>query len=386
VGLNGTDQLNGGGGNDQLTGGNGADVLNGGSGIDTVHYESSALAVEVDLDDGQEFEGDKLVDNIVSIENVIGSSKSDFLDGNDAVNRLEAGKGDDELFGGDGDDVLLGGDGNDELDGDAGEDVIDGGAGSDTVNYNDIFGPLFVNLATGEAFGESATGDQLTSIENVFGQFSFENSLFGNGAANELVGGGQNDQLTGNAGNDQLFAGSGHDFLSGGTGNDLIDGGQGNDNMVGGTGTDRFIYDSKFDIGVESALSDVIEDFSHAQGDKIDPQRDRCVSGKRCGRQLRVFRRGRAVRCPRADALRLRRRQHGDPGQHRWRLQRRSGHGDRAVRPHQPRGQRFHPLSLHFSKGLAAGAGPALRPVTLGARYRFDECSLALGLGKHIEL
>ncbi|MEW6645851.1 MAG: cadherin-like domain-containing protein [Pseudomonadota bacterium] len=137
IGDAGGNRLYGGGGDDLLRGGGGADVLDGGAGSDTVDYGDSAAGVRVSLRGG-DAEGDVLI----NIENLSGSAHDDVLIGDDGVNRLDGGAGndildggagDDVLFGGAGRDVLLGGTGNDYLDGGADDDVLLGGDGDDML-------------------------------------------------------------------------------------------------------------------------------------------------------------------------------------------------------------------------------------------------------------
>ena len=71
-----------------------------------------------------------------------------------------------------------------------------------------------------------------------------------------------NDIITGNGGNNTL---------EGQGGNDILSGNGGNDTLTGGTGSDIFV----FKIGVTDGNTpptnnDVITDFSHASGDRID--------------------------------------------------------------------------------------------------------------------
>jgi Ca2+-binding RTX toxin-like protein len=74
---------------------------------------------------------------------------------------------------------------------------------------------------------------------------------------------------TGNSGINKLTGGSGNDSLDGAGGNDTLIGGAGADTLTGGTGQDRFVFASASDISSGGA-NDLIWDFSHAQGDKID--------------------------------------------------------------------------------------------------------------------
>ena len=84
-------------------------------------------------------------DQLVNIENLVGTTFADMLAGDDLANEIiglagddtiEGNGGDDLLDGGEGDDTLLGGDGDDTLIGGAGDNAIDGGAGDDTAIFD----------------------------------------------------------------------------------------------------------------------------------------------------------------------------------------------------------------------------------------------------------
>ncbi len=195
----GDDHIDGGAGNDLLRGGPGADVLIGGDGIDTATYAGST-GVIVDLSNQSAYNGDGAGDTLVEIENIIGSSSGDLLNGDQGNN------------------VLDGGDGDDTINGGAGADTLIGGNGADTLNYVGS-GAVTVNLALNTANGGEATGDIISGFENV-------------------TGSGSNDSITGDAGNNILDGIGGDDFLNGGIGNDTLKGGEGNDTLLGGAGND----------------------------------------------------------------------------------------------------------------------------------------------------
>ena len=92
------------------------------------------------------------------------------------------------------------------------------------------------------------------------------NDLEGAGGADRLYGYGGNDTLDGGAGNDKLYGGLGVYTLLGGDGSDRLYGGEGADSLTGGAGLDLFIFDLSPST---SGNVDVINDFSHAQRDKI---------------------------------------------------------------------------------------------------------------------
>ncbi|WP_315975276.1 calcium-binding protein [Phyllobacterium zundukense] len=136
AGLDGDDTLNGGGGDDTLIGGDGADRLNGGDGIDTVDYSGSILNVDVDLY-GSSGSEDAVGDIYQAVENAVGGSANDTLDGNDDANRLDGGGGNDWLRGNEGNDILIGGLGSDMLTGGDGFRGSDSG-GSDKFQYRSL--------------------------------------------------------------------------------------------------------------------------------------------------------------------------------------------------------------------------------------------------------
>ena len=139
-----TDTIRGNGGNDLLAGGAGNDTIDGGDGIDTVRYnlDQSAASVAYDenvavtvnladgtatrtVDPGTGSQTDN--DQLISIENVIGSDAADNITGDDNANVLDGGDGNDVLVGAGGDDRLIGG---------TGADSLTGGAGTNTYVFN----------------------------------------------------------------------------------------------------------------------------------------------------------------------------------------------------------------------------------------------------------
>ena len=125
--------LSGQGGNDRLVGSAGGDTLHGGAGIDTVDYSASAKAVSASLLLGMGQGGDAQGDTFFEVENLIGSIKNDYLQGNAGMNVLSGGEGADVLMGLNGKDTLIGGDGNDSLFGGNAADTLAGGEGDDLI-------------------------------------------------------------------------------------------------------------------------------------------------------------------------------------------------------------------------------------------------------------
>jgi Ca2+-binding RTX toxin-like protein len=116
VGSRFNDILMGGTDADTLIGGAGADILDGGEGVDTVDYSQSARGVSVLLRSGvgadfnPALESDARLDSYVSIENVIGTTSNDRIEGDENNNVLDGRQGVDRLAGYGGNDTLIGGD------------------------------------------------------------------------------------------------------------------------------------------------------------------------------------------------------------------------------------------------------------------------------------
>lgn len=284
TGGGGDDTLYGGIGTDTLTGGAGANVLDGGAGTNTynmgagadqvigganydrIYYQSSNIAVVVNLDGAshsfvnslgttvtvaagsggnrQEVANDVNSwangDTYSGVEEVQGSSVNDVIWGSDAVNNvftLNSGNdiaygfgGNDTLYGGAGTDTLYGGVGNDVLEGGAGGDTLDGGAGVDQAYYYNSSAGVTVDLYTAstDAFykgvGGDAASDVFSDIENLSGSNNAGDTLIGDTNANILWGNGGDDFLktvaavkgaayVNTSGADTLFGGAGKDSL-----------------------------------------------------------------------------------------------------------------------------------------------------------------------------
>jgi Ca2+-binding RTX toxin-like protein len=72
------------------------------------------------------------------------------------------------------------------------------------------------------------------------------------------------------AGNDLLIGTKGSDKISGLAGNDTLVGGLGKDTLTGDSGADIFKFSAINETGKTSATRDVITDFKHNEGDKMD--------------------------------------------------------------------------------------------------------------------
>ncbi|MEQ8498820.1 MAG: hypothetical protein RIB84_05455, partial [Sneathiellaceae bacterium] len=313
------DSLYGDSGDDLLIAGGGYDYLNGGSGSDTASYAGASGGVTVDLDNGnwQNIGADQHSDQLVSIENLIGSSHNDTLTGNSSANRIEAGAGND-----------LGILDYNEADG----DIFDGGSGTDTLrinltngqfNSNGVYeilqslkgfiaehgnagassGPSFtaangLTIANWENLEVYVNG-QLTEIEppepdveplfsrsddtvdfNALASGDYEDgSQYDAGAGDDNVtlaadaaaaaaagyaagtafdAGQGDDTVTGGALDDAVEGGSGDDELAGGAGDDSLSGGSQDDTLDGGAGDDSLVGDSGDDLLVAGGGSDTV--------------------------------------------------------------------------------------------------------------------------------
>lgn len=261
----GTDNvLTGNDGDDRLIGRGGHDTLDGGDGSDTADYSGASSSVTVNLvTQTASNDGDGSADDLVSIENVIGSSQSDNItgDGGDNVidgnggsdtidggggnDRLISGGGDTTMHGGTGDDVLVSGNGYDQLYGEDGNDLFIAGTdddlhgeglGADTADYSTHAGAISIDLSVisgGHASAHGSSNDYLYQVENIIGTGS-DDVLTGGGV---IVSGvtSIDNVLSGGAGNDTISGKGGDDTISGGTGADILDGGTGTDTLDYGT-------------------------------------------------------------------------------------------------------------------------------------------------------
>ena len=194
--------------------------------------------------------GEAVGDQMISVENLIGSDFNDDLRGTGGANLVGGGAGNDfirgrggndTITGDSGNDTLLGQDGNDTLVGGLGGDTMNGGNGTDTADYSAASAGLRVDmLYAGQSNGE-ATGDQMISIENLAGS-GFNDDLRGTNGANLIEAGAGDDFVRGRGGNDTVEGGAGNDTLLGQDGNDVLVGGLGGDTMNGGNGVDTADY------------------------------------------------------------------------------------------------------------------------------------------------
>lgn len=243
LGTASADHLLGLAGNDTFVGGAGNDTLDGGAGSDWASYADVTRDGLVVYLGGPLLGGNGMAlgahaaretDTLVSIENVIGSAYDDVIVGSTRDNILRPG---------------------------AGCDLVIGGGGNDTVDYSDAERGVTIDLGLGMAQEQTLSGaitfDILLSIRNAVGSANGD-LITGSSAAN---------RLDGEAGNDTLLAAAGDDTVLGGAGTDVLAGGRGNDVLTGGSDADTFSFRPVYGSGFGH---DVISDFSHAEGDRID--------------------------------------------------------------------------------------------------------------------
>ncbi len=128
-GRDGADDLMGGKGNDLLIGGNGNDYFNGGQGNDTASFQNDSSKVSVNLANGKANVNGK-TEFLVQIENAIGTSKNDTLNGDSGNNALDGGAG------------------NDIIDGKQGKDVLTGDGGTDSFKFSTALGASNLDTIT----------------------------------------------------------------------------------------------------------------------------------------------------------------------------------------------------------------------------------------------
>ncbi len=224
-----------------LKGGTGADKLIGGLGNDIyvvddagdVVTETSILATEIDrVNSSITYSLKANVENLTltgtTAINGTGNALNNVLTGNAAANTLNGGSGADKLIGGLGNDVYI---------------VDDAG---------DVVSETSTLTTEIDRVNSSVSHALIANVENL----TLTGTAAINGTGNKL-----HNVLTGN---------SGANTLKGGGGNDSLIGGLGKDNLTGGLGADKFKFNAIAETGITVSTSDIIVDFSHGQGDKID--------------------------------------------------------------------------------------------------------------------
>jgi hypothetical protein len=170
--------------------------------------------------------------------------------GDEGLDIMAGGLGNDTMYGGINTDTMEGGDGDDLLYGEDGDDIMAGGAGNDLM-YGGA-GNDYMTTGTGHDTLYGGAGND--TLQNSSGNDS-------------LVGGSGDDSITATAGNDTLKGGTGNDTMHGGADNDVLYGGEGNDSMTGGDDADIFVIEDNFGhdtvVGGEGGIDRDVLDFSH---------------------------------------------------------------------------------------------------------------------------
>ncbi len=186
----GNDTLRGLDGWDTLQGGFGNDDLNGGPGRDTADY-SDGFQVTVSLDSGTGTGSTAQGDTLTSIENLIGTSGGDDLEGDAGENWIDPG-------------LARGSD-----------DTVAGLAGADRLLLDWSQGDTGLGMTGSAALGafQRLAADGITTLDRVG---------FTGISTFEIRGTLQGDTVTTSAGNDRLFMGGGGDVIDAGTGADVV--------------------------------------------------------------------------------------------------------------------------------------------------------------------
>ena len=290
--------LTGGDGNDRLVGRGGADSLIGGAGTDKLIITGNPTKIDGGADRdvlevaagsrvtfaAGSVTGIELVNvyagasaNLSALEASVGQIRvlgNSFTDtsvvGTQGADRIFATGGNGlSISGGAGDDVV-------RLTGQINANLLSGGEGRDTLVVGDTDG-FSVSLSS-QAFsgfevvhlldGASLDLDGRSRVRFEVKTITAEgvNAPVTETAVPDLI-----QMFTTEGGTARIRAGLGDDVIRGGAGQDYIDGGRGGDSMRGGGGADQFRFVSLDEMGNgKTGKSDIIRDFSHEDGDKID--------------------------------------------------------------------------------------------------------------------
>lgn len=123
---------------------------------------------------------------------------------------------------------------------------------------------------THDDFRASGRGDEGNDYIEVSRNYF---SLVQGGDGNDTIQGvnASIDRFNGDVGDDLIYGGAGDDTLSGGEGNDTLFGGPGADILFGNAGAD--VFQLSYADPVEGGVETRIQDFSLAEGDRLDVSR-----------------------------------------------------------------------------------------------------------------
>jgi Ca2+-binding RTX toxin-like protein len=300
VGNGGANILNGLGGDDTFLGGSGNDSYDGGEGSDTIDYSSLGQRVTLKSQGVIEKAGGLGTDTIAGVELIIGTlGKSNLIDGSVAgpqatsfdinldTNNLTVngipGIGSSSFFvqnftdvrGTSNSDTIIGNGALNFFLGTAGDDSYDGLGGFDTIDYGAL--GTAVTLKSQGIIEKGALGtDTIAGMERIVGAAgqinvidgftgspqptSFEIDLDGSLLLVKNIPG-IGDQaffiknfvnVRGTTNDDDITGNNLANNINGGGGNDTINGGGGNDTLIGGAGNDSYGFDTDLVLGADT--------------------------------------------------------------------------------------------------------------------------------------
>ncbi|TMM46122.1 M10 family metallopeptidase C-terminal domain-containing protein [Qipengyuania marisflavi] len=228
----------------------------GGSGADTINGNqfNNALTGWAGADVISGFGGRDTLQGGNGNDTLNGGQHLDTVYGGGGADAINGGGANDLLYGEGGNDTILGANGNDYIDGGAGNDTINGGVGSDEIFGGDgddtisgghgldvIHGGLGEDTINGGSFADTIFGDE--GNDTLLGGPGSD-TIYGGADNDSISGGNANDTLYGDGGNDTINGNNGADTIDGGAGIDRISGGLAADILTGGGGNDLFVFDS----------------------------------------------------------------------------------------------------------------------------------------------
>ncbi len=164
-------------------------------------------------------------------------------------------------------------------------DEIHGGGGSDTIlvaeGRDTILGSLITGVEKLKIANTYTTGEKTKIALNTVETISIDGSKLGTNDNLTVLGYFRDERykkiyeakasvsIIGGKGDDILTGGRAGDKLYGGDGDDVLTGYKGLDRLTGGKGADHFVFRNADESTVAAIGRDVITDFHHGEGDKI---------------------------------------------------------------------------------------------------------------------
>lgn len=182
-----------------------------------------------------------VINGLEGNDNIDGGGGDDLINGDASFSNV-TGHWNDTLDGGSGNDTLRGFDGNDTYIVDSTGDEIDSEINDSTGGVDTVVSSISISLLDFiDGFALEHLKLVGGGPQNGTGNDN-NNTITGNGAANALDGGAGNDLLLGGSGSDLLIGGLGNDTVRGQDGNDILQAGPGADVRIGGKGNDTFNF------------------------------------------------------------------------------------------------------------------------------------------------